>query len=51
MGDLAQKFGAQMRYHSSLPPRLNEFAILITARIGRRSLNGRRITKSRWLPA
>jgi 4-carboxymuconolactone decarboxylase len=32
MGDLAQKFGAQMRYHSSLPPRLNEFAILITAR-------------------
>jgi 4-carboxymuconolactone decarboxylase len=32
MGDLAQKFGAQVRYHSSLPPRLNEFAILITAR-------------------
>jgi 4-carboxymuconolactone decarboxylase len=32
MGDLAQKFGAQMRYHSSLPPRLNEFIILITAR-------------------
>jgi len=32
MGDLAQKFGAQMRYHSSLPPRLNEFVILITAR-------------------
>jgi 4-carboxymuconolactone decarboxylase len=32
MGDLAQKFGAQMRYHSSLPTRLNEFAILITAR-------------------
>ncbi len=32
MGDLAQKFGAQMRYHSSLPSRLNEFVILITAR-------------------
>ena len=32
MGDLAQKFGAQMRYRSSLPPRLNEFVILITAR-------------------
>lgn len=32
MGDLAQKFGAQVRYRSSLPPRLNEFAILITAR-------------------
>ena len=25
MGDLAQKFGAYVRYHSSLPPRLNEF--------------------------
>ncbi len=33
MGDLAQKFGAHVRYHSSLPPRLNEFAILITARL------------------
>src|SRR5580658_7495102 len=32
MGDLAQKWGAQMRYHSSLPPRLSEFVILITAR-------------------
>jgi len=32
MGDLAQKFGAFARFHSSLPPRLNEFAILITAR-------------------
>jgi 4-carboxymuconolactone decarboxylase len=32
MGDLAQKFGAQMRYHSSIPRKLNEFAILITAR-------------------
>ena len=32
MGDLAQQFGAAMRYHSSLPPKLNEFAILITAR-------------------
>jgi len=32
MGDLAQQFGASMRYQSSLPPRLNEFAIIITAR-------------------
>lgn len=32
MGDLAQKFGAYARFHSSLPPRLNEFVILITAR-------------------
>jgi 4-carboxymuconolactone decarboxylase len=32
MGDLAQQFGASMRYRSSLPPRLNEFAIIITAR-------------------
>jgi 4-carboxymuconolactone decarboxylase len=32
MGDLAQQFGASIRFHSSLPPRLNEFAILITAR-------------------
>jgi len=32
MGDLAQKFGAQMRFNSSLPPRLSEFVILITAR-------------------
>jgi 4-carboxymuconolactone decarboxylase len=32
MGDLAQQLGAYVRYHSSLPPRLNEFVILITAR-------------------
>jgi 4-carboxymuconolactone decarboxylase len=32
MGDLAQKFGAQMRFHSSIPRKLNEFAILLTAR-------------------
>ena len=32
MGDLAQKFGASMRFHSSMPPRLNELAIIITAR-------------------
>ena len=31
MGDLAQKLGAQLRFHSSLPNRLNEFAILMTA--------------------
>jgi 4-carboxymuconolactone decarboxylase len=32
MGDLAQKFGASMRFHSTMPPRLNELAIIITAR-------------------
>ncbi len=32
MGDLAQQLGAQVRFHSSLPPKLNEFVILITAR-------------------
>lgn len=32
LGDAAQNLGAQVRFHSSLPTRLNEFAILITAR-------------------
>ncbi len=32
MGDAVQKLGAQVRYHSSLAPRLNEFAIIITGR-------------------
>src|SRR5215470_9787892 len=32
MGDLSQEFGAQMRFHSSLPRKLNEMAIIITAR-------------------
>ena len=32
MGDLAQQFGAQVRFHSSLPRKLNELAIIITAR-------------------
>jgi len=32
MGNLAQKFGAEMRFHSSVPKKLNEFAIIITAR-------------------
>jgi len=32
MGDLAQAFGAQARFHSSLPPRLNELAIILTSR-------------------
>jgi len=32
MGDLAQEFGAQMRFHSSVPRKLNEMAIIITAR-------------------
>ena len=32
MGDLAQNYGTYMRFHSSVPHKLNEFAILITAR-------------------
>ena len=32
MGDLAQQFGAAVRFHSSVPPKLNEMAIIITAR-------------------
>ena len=32
VGDLVQQFGAQMRFHSSLPRKLNEMAIIITAR-------------------
>src|SRR5947208_15902021 len=32
MGDLAQQFGASMRFHSTLPKKLNEMAIIITAR-------------------
>ena len=32
MGDIAQQFGASMRFNSSIPPKLNEMAIIITAR-------------------
>src|SRR5262245_22559187 len=32
MGDLVQEFGAKMRFGSSLPPKLNEMAIIITGR-------------------
>lgn len=32
MGDLAQQFGAAMRFHSSIPRKLNEMAIIMTAR-------------------
>jgi len=32
MGDLAQQFGSKMRFHSSLPPKLNEMAIILVAR-------------------
>jgi len=32
MGDRAQKLGAYIRFHTTVPPKLNEFAILITAR-------------------
>ena len=32
MGGMAQKYGAYLRFHSSVPKKLNELAILITAR-------------------
>ena len=32
MGDIAQQFGASMRFKPSIPPKLNEMAIIITAR-------------------
>ena len=32
MGDLAQQFGAAVRFHSSVPRKLNELAIIVTAR-------------------
>jgi 4-carboxymuconolactone decarboxylase len=32
MGDLAQQFGASTRFKTSMPPKLNELAIIITAR-------------------
>jgi 4-carboxymuconolactone decarboxylase len=32
MGDLAQNLGAYLRFHSSLPRKLNEFAIVLTGR-------------------
>lgn len=32
-GQMAQQLGAHVRYHTSLPPRLSEFAILTTARL------------------
>ncbi|HUI80785.1 MAG TPA: carboxymuconolactone decarboxylase family protein [Bryobacteraceae bacterium] len=32
MGDAAQQLGAQIRFHSSLPRKLNELAIITTAR-------------------
>ncbi|HEV3331521.1 MAG TPA: carboxymuconolactone decarboxylase family protein [Bryobacteraceae bacterium] len=32
MGDAAQQLGAQVRFHSSLPRKLSEIAILVTAR-------------------
>ena len=32
LGDIAQQLGARIRFHSSLPRRLNEMAILIVAR-------------------
>lgn len=35
LGEVAQKLGAYCRYHTALPPRLSEFAILCTARTWR----------------
>ena len=32
MGDAAQKLGAQLRFHSTVPGKLRELAIIITAR-------------------
>src|SRR6267142_3373501 len=32
MGDIAQQFGASMRFNPSMPRKLNEMAIIITAR-------------------
>lgn len=32
MGDVAQQLGAQIRFHTSLPRKLNELAIIVTAR-------------------
>jgi 4-carboxymuconolactone decarboxylase len=34
-GNLAQSLGAHCRYHTAVPPRLSEFAILCTARLWR----------------
>ncbi|MGP0094014.1 MAG: carboxymuconolactone decarboxylase family protein [Xanthobacteraceae bacterium] len=34
-GELAQKLGAYCRFHTALPPRLSEFAILVTASLWR----------------
>jgi 4-carboxymuconolactone decarboxylase len=35
LADRAQKLGAYVRYHSSLPPELSELAILVTGRLWR----------------
>lgn len=32
MGDIAQQLGAYLRFHSSMPRKLNEFAIILTGR-------------------
>jgi 4-carboxymuconolactone decarboxylase len=33
MGEIAQQLGLQFRFHSSLPAKLNEFAIMLMARL------------------
>src|SRR5580765_871064 len=34
-GELAQKLGGFLRYQTAVPPRLSEFAILVTAKLWR----------------
>ena len=44
----ARAMGDYLRFRSSLPPRLNEFAILIVARKWNAQYNGSRTTASPW---
>ena len=50
LGDRLQKVGEYIRFNTSLPLPLNEFAILITARTGPRSTSGTRTCRSRSRP-
>src|SRR5437879_6578939 len=52
LADRAQKLGEYVRFNTSIPPRLNELAILLTARRGRRgSSKARQTLAERDLPA
>jgi len=46
LADTVQRVGAHLRFNSSLPARLNEFAIIVNARFWARSTSGTRI--ARW---